>query len=638
MIMKKFFSITILFKMQKNCKFTGLSGKIPILKWFGIILFLVTMTGCEDFLFPNQELVREKEEMYRNWEDYRSAEMGLYALQQNLMEQIIVLGEVRGDLLKLTDNATTELIEVHNFNIRKDNPYASPVNFYKLIAACNKLIHRLKSAHPNVLDKSQPNNNYDRLFGEVMCMRAWAYFNAIRIYGKVPYIHESLNSVEEIENYVNAGAQYVDSVYIDYAADGFNNDTIRDTTIVMEKRFLNQKAVIDTFTYQLENNIKTVGVNHYINNNDITWQATVWNEYSRHALLGHMYLSDGNYSKAIEHFDPILYNYTSETNDIRFGLDDRFANTNWKNIFTGIDTYEHIYTLWFGKSYEQTNNIQSMFSILPPNDYMLKPTASCIRYWESQWNNVNIFLDLSEPENTYVGRPGIPGDFYRGYGVSYKYYKDGEALSNDTIQSMLIDKSKGNFVDVNTLMDQVDTVVTKYSIGKNETARDAHFIIYRAADIHLYAAEIYARWTFYSGGLLRPEINTGLKFINDGSYAFRDQLGVRGRVGFADRFESIQVENINYIHDPVTNEIIGYHDYTGNLLKKQEYFEDKILEERARELAFEGKRFFDIMRIAKRRNDPSYLANKIANKFSGIKKKEIYEKLMNEENWYVTFY
>ena len=39
-----------------------------------------------------------------------------------------------------------------------------------------------------------------------------------------------------------------------------------------------------------------------------------------------------------------------------------------------------------------------------------------------------------------------------------------------------------------------------------------------------------------------------------------------------------------------TTEITGWHDLTGNLLAKQEYIEDQIIRERARELAFKGER------------------------------------------------
>ena len=237
-----------------------------------ITLVSLLICSCEDFFTPELELIRDSKSLYVDWAEYRSAGMGMYSLQQKLVEQIMVLGELRGDLLTVTENATPDLVEVNEFSIRRDNPYASPVNFYKLIVASNRLIHQLSTAYPHVLDKNEPVNNYDRLYGEALCMRAWAYFNAVRIYGKVPLIPESLTLIEDIEDYVNSQTEFVIPEYIIFSPGGYYNDTIRDTTIILERTFLNEKEVIEYFSRQLENDIKAVGVNHSIYNDDETWR------------------------------------------------------------------------------------------------------------------------------------------------------------------------------------------------------------------------------------------------------------------------------------------------------------------------------------------------------------------------------
>ena len=62
------------------------------------------------------------------------------------------------------------------------------------------------------------------------------------------------------------------------------------------------------------------------------------------------------------------------------------------------------------------------------------------------------------------------------------------------------------------------------------------------------------------------------------------------------------------------------------------------MDERARELAFEGERFYDLMRVADRTDNPAYLADKIASKFEGAEAERIRILLMNRQNWYVNYF
>ena len=68
--------------------------------------------------------------------------------------------------------------------------------------------------------------------------------------------------------------------------------------------------------------------------------------------------------------------------------------------------------------------------------------------------------------------------------------------------------------------------------------------------------------------------------------------------------------------------------------------ENNIIAEAALELAYEGNRWEDLVRIARRRNDPSFLADKIYDKLSkegNANAADVRTKLMNPNNWYLPF-
>jgi hypothetical protein len=617
--------------------------KIPkpgfILSTLFIAVFLIG-SSCEKFFDPEQGLIIDESDYFKDWNEYRAAELGLYALQQELVTQLVVLGELRGDLLNVTENADRDLLEVNTHRITPGNKYSSPLQFYRLIGACNRLSTLLEQEHPEVL-KDTAATIYDRLYGEVLCMRAWAYFNAVRIFKEVPYVWPSLTTVEEINEYVSQGKTVINPVTIIYGPDGYDNDTIYGDTVILERLYLDLPAIVDTFTHQLNTRVKVVGVLHNLVNEDPSWDASIWNLSGMHSLLGQMYLEIGNFGMAVEHFDRILYYQRFNElvgSNVRFGLDNKFSNASWKTIFSGIDPDEHIMTLWFNKSYQQQNQLQFLFSTQSPNQYMLKPTPVAVKAWESVWRDF-ARIEEDDPELTILDpdQAGVPGDFHRGYRVSYIYQKNGINMELSEVQEMMDLRRNGNETGVKDIMQGVDTVVYKYTFGKNSFDQDANFPIFRAAGIHLYYAEIYARWRYPDpSGIVKPYVSVSLNILNNGSYDYDErQLGVRGRVSLGTGIEAVSLVDPIYVHHPDNNQVVGYLDYSGNLNAKQVYLEDRVMEEKIRELAFEGERFYDLMRVARRRGDPSYLADKVAAKFDPPQREQIRQHLLNEDNWYL---
>jgi len=76
--------------------------------------------------------------------------------------------------------------------------------------------------------------------------------------------------------------------------------------------------------------------------------------------------------------------------------------------------------------------------------------------------------------------------------------------------------------------------------------------------------------------------------------------------------ESLKLVNTTYMRSNITTDSLTFNNY-GDKVKMQ----DLVLRERQRELLFEGKRWFDLMRLVRRTNNPSLVLKYIIPKLTG---------------------
>ncbi|MFC0878482.1 RagB/SusD family nutrient uptake outer membrane protein [Saccharicrinis sp. FJH2] len=217
---------------------------------------------------------------------------------------------------------------------------------------------------------------------------------------------------------------------------------------------------------------------------------------------------------------------------------------------------------------------------------------------------VNTMVELMLPNRSFMVKPSQvlvdsmeaqittrrdTADVYRGMGVTY-----------DTISS-------GNYF------------IKKYDIDDAQPF-SSDIVLQRAGDVHLLLAEALNR---------NGQSDVALMFLNNGisgvslskrpaGYsAFSKNRGIRNRVLLQNR----------EIPDSIT----------GN--ERVERIEDLILQEKAMECAFEGKRMSDLIRVAERRDNPGeYIGNIIAAKYDSSMAEYVKQFYMNKENWYLPFH
>ncbi|MBN1927159.1 MAG: hypothetical protein JW798_15105, partial [Prolixibacteraceae bacterium] len=67
------------------------------------------------------------------------------------------------------------------------------------------------------------------------------------------------------------------------------------------------------------------------------------------------------------------------------------------------------------------------------------------------------------------------------------------------------------------------------------------------------------------------------------------------------------------------------------------FLDSLLVEETCLELAGEGKAYYTMLRMAKRWNDPSILADRVSAKYPEGLQEAIRTKLMDPTNWFVDF-
>jgi len=302
----------------------------------------------------------------------------------------------------------------------------------------------------------------------------------------------------------------------------------------------------------------------------------------RNTAITELYFSDYPNNKALlgelylekEQYDSAAF-YLKWAMEVQ-GLDKQYKvsaynKDTWKNIFVGGEASSDENIGVMPYNGSEDQRNPLADLMLPTHQYWVKPSAVIFNLYKKQ-----------------LTAKKLEGDFFRGIGVTV-----------DTINNI-----NEQYIKKYTLLDGIDM----YS---------GDIIYMRCADIHMKLAEALNRMGNYSMAMIL--INQGVKSekaaTRPAEYVkWATNMGIRGRAYLASREIPADVTDPHQI---------------------MELVEDYIIEEREMDLAFEGSRMFDLIRIAERRGDVDYLANRVAAKYPVEKQEEVKNILRNKANWYV---
>ena len=190
------------------------SKKNIIMKQYLFIIILTTglLVSCgDDFLEPIPESAVSSENYFTNDEEIETGVIGMYdAIQginsNNLDDNFSVqreyyLTEMRSDNTR-TKSSEGEAAQFESYTVTASNGIVSNyyISFYEIIYRANLVLSSLDAASADKADSFE---------GEAKFVRAYAYFNLVRLYGDIPLIDRLTGPLEKDVAYTRVASSTI---------------------------------------------------------------------------------------------------------------------------------------------------------------------------------------------------------------------------------------------------------------------------------------------------------------------------------------------------------------------------------------------------------------------------------------------
>lgn len=541
--------------------------------------------------------------------------VGILQAMQQLADQYVVTGEMRGDLVKTTNYTETALREMANFTAGTSNKYDSAYVYYKVINNCNYYIaHRDTALLTGSRKVSMPE------YVEAKAIRAWAYLQLAKNYGKVPFFTTPITSIAE----VNANYPEKDIAGI---CDALAPDLAQYTG---SQYSVPSYGSIDCGTTNWGGS-KSVSSSLCMIPVDV--------------ILGDLYLESNKYDLAAKYYYSYLLNNSKNAEPYYL---DFFSLVNYQNVPSDFRSITLSGTDW--SSIFMLNGTSDIISYIPMAVNMLKgktsklPTLFGYDFYSTTSSDYNQEPQI-EPSSTYDALCSAQDYYYIPTGSSdnsnIKATNSGDLRKPAEVISETEDGSTYTYVtkfnSANILLYRTTTIYLRLAEALNRMGYpDAAFAILKDG-----LKEDLATDTTYITSATKTLLTTTLPFFsNTNASIFDDNYGIHshgcGRT--SGTFSPYQMDTIvgkkmSEIASKFGVEITNTKADTINAV------EDLICDEYALELAFEGNRFGDLCRLARHKNAAAtyssnfggdWLAKKLAFKNPAIN-------LADESKWYLPF-
>ena len=512
--------------------------------------------------------------------------MGIIEKMQVVADRSIILGDIRSDMVSLTDNASADLQELADFTASASNAYNNARDYYAIIQNCNYYIN-----HVDTTLTKRGISIFEKEYAAVKTFRAWTYLQLAINYGSVPFVLSPILTEKDA-----------------------------DPALYPKK---NIDEICAYFISELQPFVDT----------EFPSYGTVGPLNSRYffipvrVLLGDMCLWSGRYADAAQYYNAFL-NHKDNPRPVQTSYNAAWADyefkncySNYTNIFSG--TSELLTAIPMAEEdYDGLRSyLSDVFTSTDDNFYYNQASYSSAY---ASLSKSQLYTLVHQNSATMLNDTIHPADTLE--------YKEDLMQGDLRLYSCVSTKSRGSS----------DASYNKLQTSNSKFRTSSYVRLYRLAHVYLRYAEAlnragYPKMAFgiLKYGLCQENYERldcrGCRIFTDGDIQAAGALIAFNQYNFTRT-------NTTGLHSRGSGDVDCDTLYNipelPTLSDSILFVEDKICDEMALETTFEGQRWFDLMRLAFHRGSDDFLAEKIALR-SGTRDATLATRLQNRQNWYL---
>ncbi|MCR4919953.1 MAG: RagB/SusD family nutrient uptake outer membrane protein [Prevotella sp.] len=609
-----------------------------------LVSSVAMLSACSDFFEQESDHVIYADQSHLdNASDTIWSVAGIMNKLQALTDRTVLLGEMRADLMDITDVTNSDLRDVALFNVGDDNRYNQPRDYYAVINNCNYFIANADTA----LRNNRNQHIFLKEYAAVKAFRAWTYLQLVLNYGQVPFVTEPILTKEAAENY--------EAAFI-----AGSNGARKDIAGVCDYFINDLKGLED---------VERPGYGTIRNTDSRLFYFPIY------VLLGELNLWAGHYRDAAWYY----YQYISKRNGLNSSYPTGTNAVSWYN--SGGTSWLVTLDAWSSGSFynESFTRNGELITMMPMDSIPSEGNYSQLRnIFNSTLDNdllvsavpSQAMFDLSAAQ-TYCMVKQEAGAYNRD--TTYAPAGLSNHRSGDLRLSAIYSSQSGTYSTSSS-----SRHIDNYQQIQKYASRNVH--LWRRTMVYAHMAEALnaAGFPRFAYALLATGVNNRTLEQDIIPYYPADSTWLR-RFDFptteyvlATWLGSNLNENTQGLHNrgcgfspankyyrlpdqPGAPEREAVLDSLGNLkgyiypvetaervALQQEGVEKMLIDELGLEFAFEGQRYYDLMRFALRRGEPAFLAERIYNRrgaegYDGLKAEieATGHSLYDTRNWYL---